>query len=83
MEKGEKLFALSAIIIMVTAAFSSMLLMKNVTAETPIDWYKTVSRCTIECFQGNVKWKPKSLWGRNVGDEERDDSQNPTQHNQR
>jgi len=42
MEKRKKLFALSATLIILTAAFSSMLLMQNVIAADPTGWYMTV-----------------------------------------
>jgi hypothetical protein len=61
MEKRKKLFALSAIIIVVTAAFSSMFLMQNVTAADPSSWYTKVNGVLTSDYYSLYPFTTKSI----------------------
>jgi len=55
------LFALSATIIILTAAFSSMLLIQNVTAADPTAWYTTVNGVLKSDYYSLYPFEAKSI----------------------
>jgi len=61
MEKRKKLFALPATIIILTAAFSSMLLLQNVTAANPSSWYTKVNGVLTSDYYSLYPFTTKSI----------------------
>jgi hypothetical protein len=61
MEKRKKLFALSATMIILTAAFSSMFLLQNVTAADPTSWYTKVNGVLTSDYYSLYPFTTKSI----------------------